>query len=98
MDPFFFGAAFFFAGFAADFLAVVFFVAFAFTGLVLAVALALGGFLEAVFATVLPVLPALQVFAVRSAFSASVSSASGSGITPVSAPSSTTTTSDQRMS
>jgi hypothetical protein len=37
LDPFFFGAAFFFAGLAADFFEVVFFVALALAGLAFAV-------------------------------------------------------------
>src|SRR3954452_2074589 len=95
LDPFFFGAAFF-AGFEALFFALVFFAAFA-----LAAGLALVAFFLGAAALVFPLVAALSDLPVlwsRSALSASDSSGSGSGMTPLSAPSSTTPASDQRMS
>src|SRR5688572_4482422 len=95
LDPLFFlGAAFFLAGLSAAFLAVVF----------LVFALAFGaGFSAFTLLTFAAGFTAagrrfLSAFSVLSALSASVSSGSGSGMTPVRALSSTTTASDQRMS
>src|SRR6266536_2148409 len=93
LDPFFF----FGAGFlAAGFLAEAFFADLAAFFADLAAALA-AGLVEAFFAG-LAALRVAERLAGLPSVASSGSSASGSGMTPVSAPSSTTTASDQRMS
>src|SRR5215213_2656290 len=94
LPPFFFGlgAAFFLAGLPAAFLAVL-------AVLFLAALARVADFLAALASTDLALFAALAVFlAAFAAAGSSGSSANGSGMTPVSAPSSTTTASAQSTS
>src|SRR5712691_11086926 len=101
LDPFCFfgfGAGFFAAGFlAAGFLAAGFLAEAFFADLAAFLAALAAGLVEA-FLAGLAALRLAERLAGLASVASSGSSASGSGMTPVSAPSSTTTASDQRMS